>query len=318
MRAIAIERFGGREELQVMDVPDPLLGPDSVLVAVRGAGVNPVDAKIRQGALAGAIPHLFPLVPGWDAAGTVAAVGPAVTRFEVGQEVFGYFRKDFVRDGTYAELAAVRDVQLAPMPATLSFHEAAALPLAGLTAMQLLREGIDLQREETVLIHGAAGGVGGFAVQLAHDAGAHVIAVASTANHDHVRGLGADEVIDYHEQDFVAEVLAVHPDGIEGVIDLIGGETLARSTEVLRTGRGRVASVAEPPSPDAFAARGLAGRYIFVRPDADGLRQLGDLVDAGALRVHLADVIALEQAAHAHELIEKGHTRGKIVLSMDS
>ncbi len=318
MRAIAIERFGGSEELKVMDVPEPLLGPDSVLVAVRGAGVNPVDAKIRQGALAGAIPHLFPLVPGWDAAGTVAAVGPAVTRFEVGQEVFGYFRKDFVRDGTYAELAGVRDVQLAPKPATLSFVEAAALPLAGLTALQLLSEGIDLQREETVLIHGASGGVGGFAVQLAHDSGAHVIAVASAANHAHVRGLGADEVIDYREQDFVHEVLATHPDGIDGVIDLIGGETLARSAEVLRSGRGRVASVVEPPRPDVFATRGLATRYVFVRPDADGLRQLGDLVDAGALRVHVADVIALEQAAHAHELIERGHARGKIVLSMDS
>jgi len=318
MRAIAIERFGGREQLKVMDVPEPLLGPDSVLVAVRAAGVNPVDAKIRQGALAGAIPHLFPLVPGWDAAGTVAAVGPAVGGLEVGQDVYGYFRKDFVRDGTYAELAAVRDVQLAPKPATLSFEEAAALPLAGLTALQLLREGIDLQRDETVLIHGASGGVGGFAVQLAHDAGAHVIAVASAANHDHVRALGADEVIDYREQDFVREVLAAHPDGIDGVVDVIGGETLARSAEVLITGRGRVASVAEPPSAGAFATRGLATRYIFVRPDADGLRQLGDLADAGALRVPLAEVLALEQAADAHELIETGHARGKLVLSMDS
>src|ERR671933_1414351 len=153
MRAIAFSEFGGLDRLEWTEVPDPLVGPDTVLVRVRGAGVNPVDFKIRQGNLAGRIPHVFPIIPGWDAAGVVEQVGPAVTDFAPGDEVYGYCRKDFVRDGTYAELVAARDVHWAHRPGRLSFEEAAGVPLAGLTALQLLRGALGVRAGERVLVH---------------------------------------------------------------------------------------------------------------------------------------------------------------------
>jgi NADPH:quinone reductase-like Zn-dependent oxidoreductase len=314
MRAIAISEFGGAERLHVTDLPDPLVGPDTVRLRVHAAGVNPVDYKMCHGNLAGRFPHFFPLIPGWDAAGVVEAVGPAVVGFEPGDEVYGYFRKDYVRDGTYAELATMRDSALAPKPATLSFEEAGAIPLAGLTALQVLRDALDLQGGDRLLVLGASGGVGGFAVQIAKAGGTHVIAVASAANHDYMRGLGADEVIDYGAQDVVEAVRAAHPDGIEAVADFAGGLAQERTATALAPGRGRFASIVQPPDRGAFAAQGIDARYIFVRPDGPGLRTLAAMADAGELRVHLADVIPLEEAARAHEQMQTGHTRGKIVL----
>ncbi|MEY2534540.1 MAG: hypothetical protein QOF29_2450 [bacterium] len=314
MRAIAITEFGGPDRLQVAELPDPLVGPDTVLLRVRAAGINPVDYKVRQGNLAGRFPHFFPLIPGWDAAGVVEAVGPAVVAFEPGDEVYGYFRKDFVRDGTYAELATMRDTALARKPATLSFEEAGAVPLAGLTALQVIRDALDLQTGDRLLVHGASGGVGSFAVQIAKARGAHVIAVASAANHDYLRELGADEVLDYTAGDVVEAVRAGHPDGIEAVADLVGSVPQDRIADALQEGRGRLASIIQPPDRDAFAARGIDARYIFVRPDAPGLQTLQTMADAGELRVHLDEVVPLEEAARAQERLETGHTRGKIVL----
>ncbi|HEX2102464.1 MAG TPA: NADP-dependent oxidoreductase [Solirubrobacteraceae bacterium] len=314
MRAIAITEFGGADRLRPTDLDDPLVGPDSVLIRVRAAGINPVDYKIRQGNLAGRIPHFFPLVPGWDAAGVVEQVGPAVTEFAPGDEVFAYCRKDFVRDGTYAELVAMRDYAVAPKPRELSFEEAGGVPLAGLTALQLLRDAMRITGGERVLIHAAAGGVGGFAVQIAKDDDAHVIATASAANHDYLRELGADEVIDYTSEDFVSAVRERHPGGIDAVADLVGGEVQKRSAEVLAPGRGRLGSITLPPDAGRLRERGLRGHYIFVRPSASGLRVLAAMADAGRLRVHLHEVVPLAEAARAHETLEGGHVRGKIVL----
>jgi NADPH:quinone reductase-like Zn-dependent oxidoreductase len=314
MRAIAITEFGGSDRLTPTDVDDPLVGPDSVLVRVRAAGINPVDYKVRQGHVATRIPHFFPLIPGWDAAGVVEQVGPAVTEFAPGDEVYGYCRKDFVRDGTYAELVAVRDYALAPKPARLSFEEAGGVPLTGLTALQLLRHALDIKSGERILIHAAAGGVGSFAVQIAKYDNAHVIATASAANHDYLRELGADDVIDYTSEDFVAAVRERYPDGIDAVADLVGGEVQERSAEVLAPGRGRLGSIIAPPDAGALRDRGLKGHYIFVRPSASGLHVLGAMADAGRLRVHLSDVVPLEEAARAHDTLEGGHVRGKIVL----
>jgi NADPH:quinone reductase-like Zn-dependent oxidoreductase len=314
MRAIAITDFGGPDRLQVLDLPEPLVGPDTVRIRVRAAGVNPVDHKMRQGNLAGRFPHFFPLILGWDAAGVVESVGPAVVGFAPGDEVYGYFRKDHVRDGTYAELATMRDSALAPKPATLSFEEAGAVPLAGLTALQVIRDALDIRGGDRLLVLGASGGVGSFAVQIAKARGAHVIAVAGAANHDYLRELGADEAIDYVAEDVVEAVRAAHPDGIEAVADFAGSPAPERSADVLRRGRGRFASIVQPPDRDAFAARGIDARYIFVRADGAGLRTLATMADAGELRVHLAQVVPLEQAARAHEQLETGHTRGKVVL----
>jgi NADPH:quinone reductase-like Zn-dependent oxidoreductase len=314
MRAIAITEFGGADRLHQTEVDDPLVGPDSVLIRVRAAGINPVDYKVRQGNLAGRIPHSFPLIPGWDAAGVVEQVGPAVTDIAPGDEVYAYCRKDFVRDGTYAELVSVRDDAVARKPARLSFEEAGGVPLAGLTALQLLRFALDIKAGERVLIHAAAGGVGSFAVQIAKDDDAHVIATASAANHAYLRGLGADDVIDYTSEDFVDAVRERYPDGIDAVADLVGGDVQQRSAEVLASGRGRLGSIIAPPDADALRDRGLRGHYVFVRPSASGLRVLAAMADAGRLRVHLQEVVPLGEAARAHETLEGGHVRGKIVL----
>jgi NADPH:quinone reductase-like Zn-dependent oxidoreductase len=237
-----------------------------------------------------------------------------VTGFAPGDEVYGYCRKDFMRDGTYAELVAARELHWAHKPGRLSFEEAGGVPLAGLTALQLLRRALDIKAGERILVHAGAGGVGHFAVQIAKADNAHVIATARAANHDFLRELGADEVIDYTEEDFVEAVRERHPDGIDAVADLVGGEVQERSADVLRPGRGRLGSIIAPPDREALAARGLSGHYVFVRPDAAGLRVLGALCDAGAVRVHVRDVVPLAEAARAHEALEEGHARGKIVL----
>ena len=314
MRAIAITEFGGADRLEWTDVDDPLVGPDSVLIRVHAAGINPVDYKVRQGNLTGRIPHVLPLIPGWDAAGVIEQAGPAVTAFAPGDEVYAYCRKDFVRDGTYAELVAVRDYAVAPKPAALSFEEAGGVPLAGLSALQLLRDEMRIGADERVLIHAAAGGVGSFAVQIAKDAGAHVIGTASAANHDYLRELGADDVVDYTGEDVVAAVRERHPDGIDAVVDLVGGDVQEQSLELLAPGRGRLGSIIAPPDVDALRERGFGGHYVFVRPSAAGLRDLAALADAGRLRVHLHDVVPLAEARRAHETLEGGHVRGKIVL----
>jgi len=313
MKAMGIEEFGGRDRMRVMEVDEPLLGPDGVLVRVRAAGVNPVDAEIREGKLAQAFPHWSPIVLGWDAAGVVERVGPAVTDFAAGDEVYGYFRKDYVRDGTYAELVTIRDRHLARKPEAMSFVQAAGVPLAGLAAYQLVDEALTTKADDQVVVLGASGGVGSFVVQLLAERGARVIAVASERNHGYLRELGAERCVDY-DADFVGEITGEQAAGVDAVIDLVGGDTQTRSRELLRPG-GRLASVISPPpaAGDAGAPE-IETRYIFVRPDAGQLRILATMADADDLHVHVSQVLPLEEAARAHELIEGGHTRGKIVL----
>lgn len=313
MQAIAIERFGGREELRLMDRPDPKVGPDAVLWDNRASSVNPVDWKIREGRLDAAFDHVFPVILGWDAAGVVRATGPAVTGFRPGDEVYAYCRKDVIGAGTYAERVAMREWAVARKPASLSFEEAGALPLAGLTALQM-RDALAVGDGDVVLVQAAAGGVGHLAVQLAKAAGAHVIGTAGAANHDFVRELGADEVIDYRGQDVAEAVLASHPGGIDAVFDIFGGDAQPEAARYLARGRGRIASIAAPPDAERFAADGIGTRYVFVRPSAAGLAELAALVDGGSLRVHVSETVPLSDTARAHELVEGGHTRGKVAI----
>jgi NADPH:quinone reductase-like Zn-dependent oxidoreductase len=191
VRAIGIHEFGGRDKLQLLELPEPKVGPDFVKIQVRAAAVNPVDWKLREGRLEPRFPVVFPVVPGWDAAGVVDEVGPAVTDFSPGDEVFAYCRKHFIGEGTYAEFVSVPDAYVARKPESLTFEEAAAIPLAGLTAYQALFLAAGLTAGERVLVSSASGGVGSFAVQLALDAGAEVIGVASEPNRDRVLELGA-------------------------------------------------------------------------------------------------------------------------------
>ncbi|MER5638591.1 NADP-dependent oxidoreductase [Kitasatospora sp. NPDC002227] len=308
MKAIAIRRYGGPEVVEYTELPDPKVGPDSVLVRVKAAGVNPVDWKIREGYLDGMIDAHFPLVMGWDLAGVVQAVGGGVTEYAVGDEVIGYVRKDCVEHGTYAELVAAPVRTLARKPAALDWAAAGGLPLAGLTAYQGLVKALRLAAGETVLIHAAAGGVGSLAVQIGVSLGARVIGTASERNHDWLRGLGAEPVA--HGEGLAERVRELAPDGVDAALDLVGGGMAALSAELVRD-RTRIASVAD------YGVVALGGHYVWVRPDAADLTALADLADAGKLSVPVASTFPLAQAASAQALNAEGRTRGKIVLLVD-
>ncbi|MGZ4467555.1 MAG: NADP-dependent oxidoreductase [Nocardioidaceae bacterium] len=307
MRAAIYDEYGGAEVLSVREVDDPPVGPDTVLVRSKAASVNPVDWKIRQGYLRGAFPHHLPIIPGWDLAGVVEAVGPAVrTGLQVGDEVYGYVRRDDVAFGTTAELVPAPERTVTRKPARLSFAEAGALPLAGMTAYQGIVEALDVQPGERVLVHAAAGGVGHFAVQIAAALGAEVVGTASAANHDRLRALGAEEVIDYADGPVSKQL--VEP--VDAVLDLVGGDALDDAPDQLRGGT-RIASVV-----DADKVLELGGTYVFVRPSRENLDALTALVDAGKLRVEVAATYPLEQIADAHRASEEGHARGKIVVTL--
>ena len=313
MRAMAVERFGEAEELREMRLDAPLVGPDYVLIRITAAGVNPVDAAIRSGGLAGAFPHAFPLIPGWDAAGTVEAVGPAVTGLAVGDRVLAYCRKDLVQGGTYAELVAVRDVHVAST-GSMDLIAAGALPLAGLTAYQSLHDALWIHSGETVVVRGASGGVGHFAVQLASAAGARVIAVAGGDAESFVRGLGADEFVDHRGADVAGSLRSLAPDGADAFLDVAGGD-LAPFFPAIRHG-GRMASILVTQAPEAAAARDIAFRYVFVRPDAHQLTEMVALADSGRLRVEIERTYPLAQAAAAQSRLAEGGVRGKIILEV--
>jgi NADPH:quinone reductase-like Zn-dependent oxidoreductase len=315
MRAVGIREFGGRDKLELMDVEEPKVGADRVLIRIEAAAVNPVDWKIREGRMDAAWRHVFPVVMGWDAAGVVERAGGAVTSFAPGDEVFAYCRKSFITEGTYTEYVAVSERAAALKPKSLDFFQAAAVPLAGLTAHQMLVDAADVQRDETVLVHAAAGGVGSFAVQIAAERGARVIGTASGANHDYVRSLGATEAIDYSATDVFAAVRQLAPDGVDIALDLVGDDTADRSVDVVRDG-GRVVSILKPLTDPHFRQRGIKALYVFVRPRGDELAELARLADGGKLKVHLHAVLPLERAAEAHELQESGHVRGKIALGV--
>ncbi|MBK5248884.1 MAG: NADP-dependent oxidoreductase [Actinomycetales bacterium] len=305
MRAITYSRYGGPDVLELTDLPTPKVGPDSVLIRVEAASVNPVDWKVREGKLDQLMDTVFPAVPGWDVAGVVEQVGLDTTEFSVGDEVYGYVRKDVVSGGTFAELVAAPVRTIAHKPDSLSWEEAAAVPLAGLAALQTIRR-TGLIRGQTVLVHAAAGGVGSFAVQIAVARGARVIGTASTANHDYVRSLGAEPTT--YGDGLADRVLALSPDGVDVVLDFSGGDALSATPAVLRPG-GTVASITNAAARDEFG-----GHYVWVRPDVDGLRELAALADGGKLRVEIAQVFGLQEAAAAHELSRTGHVRGKVVV----
>ncbi|MGH3382432.1 MAG: NADP-dependent oxidoreductase [Actinoallomurus sp.] len=308
MKAIVMNQYGGPDVLKfTADAPEPKVGPDSVLVRAKAAGVNPVDWKIRQGKLDGLFPTDFPVIPGWDVAGVVERTGPAVSEFSPGDEVIGYVREDHVSRGTYAELVAAPVRTLGRKPSRLSWAEAAGLPLAGLTAYQALTKALAVTDDDTVLIHAAAGGVGSLAVQIAVARGARVIGTAGPRNHDHLRALGAEPVA--YGDGLLDRVRRLAPGGVSAALDLVGGEALEVTPELL-TASGRWASIIDP----SVTERG--GRYVFVRPDPHDLSTLASLADDGRLTVPVARTFPLAEAAAAQRLSEEGHTRGKIVLEI--
>ncbi|WP_406262953.1 NADP-dependent oxidoreductase [Streptomyces sp. NBC_00191] len=310
MRAVSQDRAGGPEVLKVVETDVPVPGPTEILVRVHAAGVNPSDWKTRaRGRFGTGLEPPFTL--GFDVSGVVAAVGPGVTLFEPGDRVFGMPRFPHPA-AAYAEYVAAPARHFAPLPEGLDHVRGAALPLASLTAWQALVDTADVRPGQRVLVHAAAGGVGHFAVQIAKACGAHVIGTARAAKHEFLRGLGADELVDYTEQDFAEAVR-----DIDVVLDTVGGSYWTRSLSTLRPG-GTLLSLLPPDATfpaEAARAAGLRAVFVLVEPDHTGLRHVAELVESGRLRVEVAAVFPLEQAGAAHELGESGRTTGKIVLS---
>lgn len=290
-------------DVTVREVAEPKLFPGSVLVEVKAAGVNPVDWKAMAGYLDGIITPIFPVIPGWDVAGVVVAVGPDTPEYAVGDEVMAYARKDMLADGTFAERVAVPARSVARKPAGLSWEQAGGLPLAGATALRVLDSLGDLDGA-TLLVHGAAGGVGSLAVQIAVARGARVIGTASEPNHEYLRSLGAEPVT---YGDGVADrILSVAGGPVDAVADFVGGQ-LDTTLAVLRDG-GSHASIADG------SVEEHGGRYIWVRPDGAELDRLAELVDRGQLTVEVAQTFPLDGVADAFRASASGHTRGKLVI----
>jgi NADPH:quinone reductase-like Zn-dependent oxidoreductase len=299
MRAAIVRETGDASVMRIEEVDPPAVGDGDVLVRVSAAAINPIDWKFRSGR----VPKELPAILGSDIAGTVETSN--AEGFAPGDPVFG-----FARSGAYAELAATPATRVASRPPELDPVDAAALPVAGLTAWQALFDSGGLQGGQTVLVAGAAGGVGHMAVQFAKRAGARVIGTGSAHSREYVLGLGADGFVDYGSED-MASVAA----GVDVAFDTVGGDTTAALLGTVRDG-GVLVSIAGAPSDEDAAERGVRAERMVMKADAGELKEIGLLVAAGEARVEIAEVLPLAQVARAHELSEAGHTRGKIVLSL--
>jgi NADPH:quinone reductase-like Zn-dependent oxidoreductase len=299
MQAVVVHETGGPDVLRYEEVERPEPGDGEVLIKVGAASVNPVDWKYRRGIA----DKPLPAVLGNDVSGTVEVSRAA--GFVEGDEVFG-----FAASGGYAEFSTAPAALIAKKPAGVSHEQAAAIPVAGLTAWQALFDRGGLERGQTALIAGAAGGVGHFAVQFAKHAGAHAVGTGSSRNRDFVLGLGAEEYVDYTRQD-VAEAVS----GVDVALDTVGGETTQSLLPTLREG-GILVTIASAPPTEAAQGRGVRAELLVTSPSSEQLARIADLVAAGDVRVELAEVIPLNEVQRAHELSESGHTRGKIVLTV--
>lgn len=306
MKAVRFHAFGGPEVLRYEDVPRPDAEAGEVLVRIHAAGVNPIDWKVRSGYMKEMFQGMLPMIPGVDMAGVVEEVGGDITGFKAGDEVYGYL--GVPHGGTYAGYVAAGASAVAPRPASLDFIQAAALPLVSLVGWQTLFDTAHLTPGQTVLVHGASGGVGHMAVQMAKWRGARVIGTASEKNADFLKSLGVDEVIDYHKTRFEDVVRDV-----DVVLDTIAGDTQQRSYKVLKKG-GIMVSTLGIENPDEASKYGVRATGFMARPDGTELRQIARLVDRGKLKPTVSTVMPLKDAARAHEQSETGHVRGKIVL----
>ena len=305
MKAVVYRRYGGPEALELAELPEPKTHVDSVLVRVRAAALNPADLALQAGALDGAVDTYFPVIPGWDIAGVVERPGLATPEFAPGDEVIGYIRGDVQRaHGGMAELVSADVRTLVPKPRSLSFAEAAGLPLAGLTAYQAVVHALDVHPGQILLVHGAAGAVGSLAVQIARSRGARVIGTAATHDHAYVHALGAEPVT--YGTGTAGRVRELAPDGADVVLDAAGG-VLAATASAARPG-ARVASIAEIGTPGVIP--------VFCRMNHDDLTALTELAEAGQLTVRVGATYPLERAADAQRALAAGGTRGKVVIEV--
>jgi NADPH:quinone reductase-like Zn-dependent oxidoreductase len=304
MKAVVAHQYGAPEILKFEEVPRPEPGDDEALVRVIASSVNPADPLTLSGKYAREFGTHLPLIPGYDIAGVVEKTGANVTKLNVGDAVYGY--PNF--GGGWADYVIVKESEVAAKPKSLSFVEAAAVPMGALTAWQALVDVAKLQPGQTVLIHGGSGGVGSFAIQLAKARGARVIATASTANQDLLKQLGADVAVDYTKTNFqdVAK-------DVDVVLDPVGKETLARSYDVVKKG-GMVMSLVARPDPEELKKRAIHGAGMSVHPDAEDLAEIAQLIDAGKIKPTVTQVLPLSEAIAAQQQAATHHTRGKVVL----
>ncbi|MFL5012486.1 NADP-dependent oxidoreductase [Rhizobium sp.] len=306
MKAARIHAYGALDDIRIEDVPEPVPGLDEVLIRVEAAALNPMDNKLLAGYLKDFFPLAFPYTLGTDLAGTVVATGPLVATVRPGVRVIA--RTDPTSGGAFAELAAVPARLVVPIPRDLPLLNFAGLPTAAASAWQALFEAAAVQPGQSVLIHAGAGGVGGFAVQLAKRAGAHVTATTSAANLDLVRSLGADQVIDYRNQDFAAFAGAV-----DLVIDTVGGETLERSLDIIRPG-GKVVGLSAPFDTEGPKARGIDAQFLFHESDAGRLAAVAALAADRRLQSVIGQEFALADTVEALRSLSKGGARGKTLV----
>jgi NADPH:quinone reductase-like Zn-dependent oxidoreductase len=307
MKAVRLHQYGGPEVLIYEDAPKPQPGAGEILVRVLGAGVNPIDAKVRDHSFT-MLPFTLPLILGWDVCGVVEKVGANVDGFQAGDEV--YALQDSARAGAYAEYVVLDASLVAPKPDSVDAVTAGSVPMAAITAWQALYDQGGLTAGQRVLIHGAGGGLGTYAVQFARHTGAYVIGTASADSLDYVRGLGADEVIDYKATRF-EEV--VHD--MDLVLDFVGGDTQDRSYGVLKPG-GTLVSTVQPPSQEKALPLSIQAKMFSAQSDALQLKEIGALIDAGKVKPVVDTVFPLAEAAQAHARLARGGVRGKIVLKV--
>jgi NADPH:quinone reductase-like Zn-dependent oxidoreductase len=307
MKAVRVHRFGSPEVISLDNVPKPAAGSGEVVVRVNAAGIGPWDGSIRKGE--SVLEQPLPLTLGSDLSGVVDSIGVGVEKLKVGDEVFGVTNARFT--GAYAEYAVAKAAMLAPKPKSLNHTHAASVPVVAVTAWQMVFDFAQLSSGQSVLIHGGAGNVGGYAVQLAKRAGAVVITTASVENDSYVRRLGADGVIDYRARRFEERVK-----GIDAVIDTVGGETLDRSYEVLKRGGIVVSSVVQPTKEKA-EQHGVRAVFFLVQVTTERLIKIAELISAGQLKTEVGEVLWLDEARKGHEMLEgKPHRPGKIVIKV--
>ncbi|OME88640.1 MULTISPECIES: NADP-dependent oxidoreductase [Paenibacillus] len=310
MKAIVIDRYGGKEELQEREVPTPTPQAHQVLVKVAATSINPIDWKLREGYLKQMMDWEFPIILGWDVAGTISEIGHEVTDWKLGDEVFA--RPETTRFGTYAEYTLVDEHLLARKPAAISWEEAASVPLAGLTAWQALFTHGELTKGEKVLIHAGAGGVGMFAIQFAKQAGACVITTASERNHELLASLGADQIIDYRTTPF-QDVLS----DVDVVFDTMGGDVQKNSFKVLKKHTGRIISIVSDFDEELVREYDVTAKNIWLDPNGQQLQEIADLLEQKKVRSVVGATFPFSQKGlyDAQALSETHHAVGKIAIS---
>ena len=317
MKAVFYNHHGDADVLQFGERPTPEPGPDQVLVQVAATSVNPIDRRLRAGELQEYITRTFPVIPGWDLAGRIVEVGANVSDWQVGDDVIGLAFTWSIQHGTYAEYVPVDASAIAAKPAGIPFLQAAALPLVSLTAWQSLVEFAELKAGQTVLIQAGAGGLGSVAIPIAKHLGATVYTTTSQANIDYVRGLGADHIIDYRNEDYETVIREQQPDGVDVILEaLLGNGTAEAAIRLVKSG-GVVAYMNnEAPSLPDVSERNIKTEFIHHRADGAMLAELATLYASGALKIPRTQVMPLDAAQQAHRQSESGHTCGKVVLQV--